>query len=102
MCFAVMGDVETDFGPAQYLAFLAVDGTLFIFSNKQFSKNHCLMDASWDHVGRTHLSALLRAEREIAARAMASVVLVDDGVAGQTERLRSSSRARHHRLFAED
>ena len=45
------------------------------------------MDAYWIHVGRTHLSALLRAEREIAAGAVASVALVDDGVAGQADRI---------------
>ena len=60
------------------------------------------MDAFWDHVGRTHLSALLRAEREIAAGAVASVVLVDDGVAGKTDGLRSIFGARRRRLFAED
>ena len=61
------------------------------------------MDAYWIHVGRTHLSAFLRAEWEIAARAEISVVLVEAGVAGKTDRLRKSwSGARHSRLFAED
>ena len=47
------------------------------------------MDAYWIHVGRTHLIAFLRAEREITAGAVASVALVNDGVAGKTDGLRS-------------
>ena len=52
--------------------------------------------------GRTHLSALLRTEREIAAGAVASVVFVDVVVAGKTDRMRSMFGARHRRLFTED
>ena len=32
MFFAVIGDGEAELGPAQYLAFLDVDGILFVFS----------------------------------------------------------------------
>ena len=60
------------------------------------------MDAYWIHVGRTHLSAFLRAEREIAAGAVANVVLVDDGEAGKTDRLRSIIGPERRHLFTED
>ena len=48
------------------------------------------------------LSALVRAEREMAARAVASVGLVDCGVAREADGLRSLFGARHRRLFTED